>query len=133
VPVLFQETFINNGYVIVQDGSSPPGGTLFSFPLCFGSNCPTVPPCTMLECVPGDGSNRLSLGGAVLLPSTWDLTLTLVSGEPSGSAGFTAESIFVQEKIFPLPGALPLFASGLGVLSLLGWRRKRKAAALAAA
>ena len=29
----------------------------------------------------------------------------------------------------PLPAALPLFASGLGVLGLLGWRRKRKAAA----
>ena len=32
----------------------------------------------------------------------------------------------------PLPAALPLFASGLGALGLLGWRRKRKAAALAA-
>jgi hypothetical protein len=31
----------------------------------------------------------------------------------------------------PLPGALPLFASGLGGLSLLGWRRKKKAKALA--
>jgi PEP-CTERM motif len=32
----------------------------------------------------------------------------------------------------PLPAALPLFASGLGALGLLGWRRKRKGAALAA-
>jgi hypothetical protein len=32
----------------------------------------------------------------------------------------------------PIPAALPLFASGLGVLGLLGWRRKRKAVALAA-
>jgi hypothetical protein len=32
----------------------------------------------------------------------------------------------------PLPGALPLFATGLGALGLLGWRRKRKATALAA-
>jgi hypothetical protein len=29
----------------------------------------------------------------------------------------------------PLPGALPLFATGLGALGLLGWRRKRKAQA----
>ena len=32
----------------------------------------------------------------------------------------------------PLPAALPLFASGLGALGLLGWRRKRKVASLAA-
>lgn len=32
----------------------------------------------------------------------------------------------------PLPAALPLFAGGLGALGLLGWRRKRKVAALAA-
>ena len=33
----------------------------------------------------------------------------------------------------PLPAALPLFISGLGALGLLGWRRKRKAAASLAA
>jgi hypothetical protein len=31
----------------------------------------------------------------------------------------------------PLPAALPLFASGLGAMGLFGWRRKRKAAAIA--
>jgi CHRD domain len=31
--------------------------------------------------------------------------------------------------VTPLPAALPLFASGLGALGLLGWRRKRKAIA----
>ena len=31
----------------------------------------------------------------------------------------------------PLPAALPLFAAGLGAMGLLGWRRKRKAAAVA--
>jgi hypothetical protein len=30
----------------------------------------------------------------------------------------------------PLPGALPLFATGLAGLGLLGWRRKKKAAHL---
>jgi hypothetical protein len=32
----------------------------------------------------------------------------------------------------PLPAALPLFATGLGALGLLGWRRKRKTAAIVA-
>ena len=27
----------------------------------------------------------------------------------------------------PIPAALPLFATGIGALGLLGWRRKRKA------
>jgi hypothetical protein len=31
----------------------------------------------------------------------------------------------------PLPGALPFFATGLGALGLLGWRRKKKAAQVA--
>jgi hypothetical protein len=34
--------------------------------------------------------------------------------------------------VTPLPATLPLFATGLGALGLLGWRRKRKAAAIAA-
>jgi hypothetical protein len=32
----------------------------------------------------------------------------------------------------PLPAALPLFATGLGALGLIGWRRKKKTAALGA-
>ena len=32
----------------------------------------------------------------------------------------------------PLPAALPLFATGLGALGLVGWRRKRKTAAITA-
>jgi len=39
--------------------------------------------------------------------------------------------IFVDTTT-PLPGALPLFLTGLGALGLPGWRRKRKARSLAA-
>jgi hypothetical protein len=34
-------------------------------------------------------------------------------------------------SVVPVPAALPLLASGLGALGLIGWRRKRKAAAAA--
>ncbi len=37
----------------------------------------------------------------------------------------------VRVAVIPLPAALPLFVTGLGFMGLLGWRRKRKAAAAA--
>ena len=41
----------------------------------------------------------------------------------AGTSSFTAVGTT------PLPGALPLFASGLGMMGFWGWRRKRKPAA----
>jgi hypothetical protein len=41
--------------------------------------------------------------------------------------GFNAVA---KEELWSLPAALPLFATGLGGLGLLGWRRKRKAQAI---
>jgi hypothetical protein len=48
----------------------------------------------------------------------------------AGSLAFTLDTSGTSTT--PLPAALPLFASGLGALGLLGWRRKRKASASAA-
>ena len=50
-----------------------------------------------------------------------------------GSAAPTFNAAFSLDGVseVPLPAALPLFASGLGALGLLGWRRKRKAIATA--
>ena len=47
----------------------------------------------------------------------------------STEIALAATSLSVSLDPTPLPAALPLFASGLGVLGLLGWRRKRKAIA----
>jgi hypothetical protein len=49
---------------------------------------------------------------------------------PTFNFAFTLSGDTVSEV--PLPAALPLFATGLGALGLLGWRRKRKAAAITA-
>ena len=43
------------------------------------------------------------------------------------TANFDNFNITINPNPVPLPGALPLFATGLGALGLLGWRRKRKA------
>jgi hypothetical protein len=48
-------------------------------------------------------------------------------GKPEAGTGFV-DFVSVTVTQTPLPAALPLFASGLGALGLLGWRRKRKAA-----
>jgi hypothetical protein len=45
---------------------------------------------------------------------------------------FTSGGGGVGGGAVPLPAALPLFATGLGALGLLSWRRKRKTAAVAA-
>jgi hypothetical protein len=50
-----------------------------------------------------------------------------VFSNPNGASGF--DLTFTSAT--PLPAALPLFATGLGGLGLLGWRRKRKAQAVA--
>jgi hypothetical protein len=46
--------------------------------------------------------------------------------------GFEAVTAAQDAGAAPLPGALPLFATGLGALGLLGWRRKRTARAVVA-
>ncbi len=63
-----------------------------------------------------------------------DARFGLASGDPA-ITGDNIVGYFVEfsPASTPVPAALPLFATGLGALGLLGWRRKRKNAALAAA
>jgi hypothetical protein len=69
-----------------------------------------------------DASNTGHLFFDVLTPGA---SLTFLSGHDYSSS-------LAEPLATPLPAALPLFATGLGALGLLGWRRKKKAAALAA-
>ena len=65
-------------------------------------------------------------------------TFTLLSNHFENATGNTTPNVHIVGRLTsitastPLPAGLPLFASGLGVLGLLGWRRKRKNAAYAA-
>jgi hypothetical protein len=44
-------------------------------------------------------------------------------------ANYERGLVYANFSTTPLPAALPLYATGLAALSLLGWRRKRKRAA----
>ena len=52
----------------------------------------------------------------------WFVAASMTNGIPTWA-------IAVDSIATPLPGALPLFAGGLGVFGLLTWRTKRKKAA----
>ena len=64
---------------------------------------------------------------AMTIGLSYDLTADGNGGLDFGFAFATG----VPPASTPLPGALPLFVSGLGALGLLGWRRRKKAAAAA--
>jgi hypothetical protein len=62
-----------------------------------------------------------TLAGLLVIPGTYTWTWD------NGADNFILQIGPVTTT--PLPAALPLFATGLGALGLLGWRRKRKVAA----
>ena len=87
------------------------------------------------------GTNGNSFTGSNLANccgSGFDLVSFLATGGTIGSIELTdsGEAAFEYSNVAttPLPAALPLFAGGLGLMGLLGGRRKRKSkASLAAA
>lgn len=50
----------------------------------------------------------------------------------TATTGVTSPGVWSTAAVTPLPAALPLFATGLGLTGLFGWRRKRKGPAIAA-
>ena len=67
----------------------------------------------------------------ILGPGSYLLTLFYADRDQVAAyLDFSVDTVGVNlQGTTPLPAALPLFASGLGALGLLGWRRKRKALA----
>ena len=87
------------------------------------------------------GQLKDAQGNPIINPDLWALAfgngapgrfdtnaLIFTAGLDNNAHGLLGE---IQATTTPLPAALPLFATGLGGLGLLGWRRKRKAQAAA--
>ena len=82
--------------------------------------------CTIASC-PGDllptsaaQPTFAALDSVSIGPGNYDLWFAEVNGLPS--------TLQASSTVVPLPGALPLFATGLVGLVLLGWRRKKAVA-----
>jgi hypothetical protein len=72
------------------------------------------------------------VGHAVETPGIWQDVGVPFSGVDANTLLLVSDGDPGEGSATPLPAALPLFAGGLGVMGLFGWRRERKAAALAA-
>jgi hypothetical protein len=70
------------------------------------------------------GNANYSSATFALLAGINNITIQYDGVIGGGSMSFIAEG---TTAVVPLPAALPLFATGLAGLGLLGWRRKKKA------
>jgi hypothetical protein len=78
------------------------------------------------------GSRYMDLDFNNDFPPSFLGTLFFTGSEQSDSGRRNVEGAFTPVSSTPLPAALPLFATGLGALGLLGWRTKRTARSVAA-
>ena len=113
--------------------------TIFANPGAYGftsiSNVDGPNGTALINPDPTDISNSWALYGTTALLRSPNAAQTSFWADDEHFAAAAQQlegQLFIDVANTPLPAALPLFASGLAGLGLLGWRRKRKAAALAA-
>ena len=87
------------------------------------------------QCIELDVTTALTdptiINGALdtlISPSNYNSLQCLFDGSPNGVCESLTGAV---QAATPLPAALPLFATALGAMGLFGWRRKRKAKAVA--
>jgi hypothetical protein len=112
------------GSPIAEPDLSPFGTALTGY----GQNCTVTPYCPHPS---GDSSETILVGELYI--SSDDLTLDIstdifAQNVPSDDLQLQV-TLPDNLSITPLPAALPLFATGVGILGLLGWHRRRKSAA----
>ena len=140
---IYDQTFSSSQFVAISPGSQNSGqptelitvNLATGVPLATGNYLLFMTNPTYLA-IPAFGG--LGSGGQIVvedtlqtpLPQTGDQYLYPEQGVPQ----HLDSAVYISDTLAPVPAALPLFATGLGVMGLFGWRRKRKnAAAIGAA
>ena len=121
-----------------QTGISSPGPQSTTTTDTYNGLIGSPGPVTYQQIVNGGTLNSTMLGPAAGIQTAVFNNLvsgTITSDQQIIVATFTAASQdleatmeFTATSVVPLPAALPLFATGLAGLGLLGWRRKKAAA-----
>ena len=108
-----------------------PSGTIYNDPWCVGGppgfgGCGSAGALTFSIFAGQTLSGFDVVDTALMAPSDVQFFAVTVHGS-LGNVEFEGTAV---SSATPLPAALPLFASGLGGLGLIGWHRKRKAQAV---
>ena len=121
---------VSNSNLLVSAGNNPSPANTFTDANIFQNGSFQTP----FDWQLGDGTDLTMFNGATefqgFSPSGGTVGLVTYFG-PWGFSGGSTDTVLTPAAT-PVPAALPLFATGLGALGLLGWRRKKKVAALAA-
>lgn len=147
IPVNFLEDFltlttvsVSNTQISITNNASnglafcPSSGACgydgFEFLFSSGFNMvgASVDPTSASDFLPNSTGPHLGLD----LVSPTELWIDVSNDAPNTNDSLVIDLTSGNVSATPLPAALPLFASGLGVIGLFGWRRKKKAAALVA-
>jgi hypothetical protein len=110
------EVLVGGGTILFLSGTQSQNG-----PLTFTEN-QQYPVFMQVLLNPQFGANGSGSADPIFTPPAFDSAGNAITLEISAGIGNNSPA-----GATPIPAALPLFATGIGGLGLLGWRRKRKA------
>jgi hypothetical protein len=116
-----------------DSSTTNPGYFAFQSPCFFCVTSPTTPFAFIQWCSTGAEAPPTDCGDSLEMADPASGTGTVPAYEYFTVAEYGEELQIATLASTPLPAALPLFASGLGVMGWLGRRRKRKGSAAIAA
>jgi hypothetical protein len=112
------------GYTFANSSTSLDTDATHWFGIAVSDNTSWTTPVNLVQSFGPNGTAPWGLIAGIPVSAEW------IWSDPDNAAYADLSTKIMNvnsaDLITPLPAALPLFASGLGAIGLLGWRRKRK-------